>query len=333
MTDAPHIPVMLHEVVEALAPRAGATYVDGTFGAGGYTRALLAAADCRVVGIDRDPSALARGEALAAEAGGRLTLVAGCFGDMDMLLEARGIGPVDGISLDIGVSSMQLDEAERGFSFMRDGPLDMRMGGDGPTAADLVNTLPEDVLARLVAAYGEEPRARAVARAIVRARMNGSLARTLALANVVAEAGHRTPGIHPATRTFQALRIAVNDEIGELARGLAAAERILAPEGRLAVVSFHSLEDRVVKRFLTIREGKGTTVSRHLPERAPSPDASFRPLFRGAKAARAEEARANPRARSAKLRAAIRTSAPAIAVPPDAFAGPLAATFVAEMRS
>lgn len=309
---ARHIPVLCEEVIAALAPRAGEVFVDGTFGAGGYARALLAAAPCQVFGLDRDPEAIAAGAALAAESGGRLVLIEGRFSQMDALLAARGVSRADGVALDLGVSSMQLDEAERGFSIQRDGPLDMRMEKRGPSAADLVNERSEAELADIIWRYGEERRARAVARAIVAARARKPIERTGELADIVARAVGRTPGVHPATRTFQALRIAVNDELGELAGGLAAAERLLAPGGRLAVVSFHSLEDREVKRFLLARCGLEPSASRHLPparrnRRAPS----FRLLFRGARAPSAAEIARNPRARSARLRAAVRTDAPA----------------------
>jgi len=265
---------MLPEVLAALEPRAGGIYVDGTFGAGGYSRAILDAADCRLVAIDRDPSAVARGHELAAECGERFSIVEGRFGDMDALLADRGVDAVDGVVLDIGVSSMQLDQAARGFSFRHDGPLDMRMGGPGQTAADVVNTLDETDLADLIFRYGEERRSRRIARAIVATREGTPFTRTLQLAEAVAGVVRGEPGQHPATRTFQALRIHVNDELGELSRGLLAAERLLRPAGRLVVVAFHSLEDRIVKRFLEVRTGKGAAGSRHLPmtsaPRAPS---------------------------------------------------------------
>lgn len=312
MTARPHIPVLLEEVVAALNPQAGAVVVDGTLGAAGYTRAILAAADCRVIGIDRDPRAIAIGRALAGEMAGRLTVIEGRFGDMTQLLAEAGVEAVDGIALDIGVSSMQLDEAERGFSFMNDGPLDMRMGARGDSAADLVNTLPEAELADLIYLYGEERRSRHVARAIVQARAEVPITRTSQLAAIVARVVRSEPGHHGATRTFQALRIAVNDELGELRRGLAAAEHLLRPAGRLAVVTFHSLEDRVVKHFLDRRCGKGGGGSRHLPPQAQDArQPSFRLVHKGVVAPAAAEAAANPRARSAKLRAAERTAAPA----------------------
>ena len=301
---------MLPEVLAALEPRAGGVYVDGTFGAGGYSRAILDAADCQLIAIDRDPTAVARGQALAAERGERFRIIEGRFGDMDVLLESQGIDAVDGVVLDIGVSSMQLDQAERGFSFRHDGPLDMRMGADGPTAADVVNTFDETDLADLIFQYGEERRSRRIARAIVATREGAPFTRTLQLAEAVAGVVRGEPGQHPATRTFQALRIHVNDELGELRRGLLAAERLLRPAGRLVVVAFHSLEDRIVKRFLEVRTGKGATGSRHMPMTAAPRAPSFRLVHGGAGKASDAETRTNPRARSARLRAAIRTDAP-----------------------
>lgn len=308
---AAHLSVMCAEVVSALNPRAGEVYVDGTFGAGGYSAALLAAADCRVIGIDRDPTVQVHADRLSAAHPDRFRLLQGRFGDMAELLAGIGVDAVDGVALDIGVSSMQLDQAARGFSFQQDGPLDMRMGDTGETAADLVNTRDEAELADIIYLYGEERRSRAVARAIVAARTEAPITRTGELASVVARVVRSTPGIHPATRTFQALRIAVNDELGELRRGLVGAERLLRPEGRLAVVSFHSLEDRVIKRFLDRRSGKLTGGSRHMPVAETAPRApSFRPLHKGAATAGEAEIAVNPRARSAKLRAAVRTAAP-----------------------
>ncbi len=308
---AVHLSVMCSEVVAALNPGAGDVVVDGTFGAGGYSAALLAAAECQVIGIDRDPTVQVHADRVSAAYPGRFRLLAGRFGDMADLLQAIGIDGVDGVALDIGVSSMQLDQAERGFSFQQDGPLDMRMADRGETAADIVNSRDEAELADIIYLYGEERRARAVARAIVAARVEAPITRTRQLAQIVARVVRAAPGINPATRTFQALRIVVNDELGELKRGLVAAEKLLKPEGRLAVVSFHSLEDRVVKHFLDRRCGKQTGSSRHLPQanvavRAPS----FELLHKGALAASDTETAANPRARSAKLRAAKRTAAP-----------------------
>lgn len=312
MIPAPHIPVLLAEVVEALAPRDGGVIVDGTFGAGGYTRALLSAADCRVYAIDRDPGAVAAARRLADAYPGRVVPVEGRFGEMDRLLAEKGVRAADGIALDIGVSSMQLDQAERGFSFRADGPLDMRMGRSGPTAADIVNEEAEADLADIIYTLGEERRSRQVARAIVAARRETPIATTLQLAEIVAPHAERIVGIHPATRTFQALRIKVNDELGELERGLRAAERLLRSSGRLAVVSFHSLEDRIVKRFLDARSGHAAAPSRHLPQLAvPSAAPSFRLPRRGAVKPTAAEVAANPRARSARLRIAERTEAPA----------------------
>lgn len=309
MSQQLHIPVLRDAVLKSLAPKSGGRYVDGTFGAGGYSEALLAAADCSVWGIDRDPDALALGQALAARFPGRLTLIDGNFGDMDALLGARGIEAVDGVALDLGVSSMQLDRAERGFSFRADGPLDMRMGQRGKSAADLINSMEQDDLANLIFDLGEERYARRVAGAIVRAR---PIARTAELADIVRKAIPKKGdvSIDPATRTFQALRIAVNDELGELRRGLAAAERLLAPGGRLAVVTFHSLEDRPVKSYLQRRAGKAPAGSRHLPITGAHRAPSFRLLTNKPLIAEISEIRANPRSRSAKLRAAERTSAP-----------------------
>jgi 16S rRNA (cytosine1402-N4)-methyltransferase len=306
-----HFSVMCAEVVAALNPRAGDVVVDGTFGAGGYSSALLAAAECQVIGIDRDPTVQVHADRVSAAYPGRFRLLAGRFGDMGNLLGAIGIDGVDGVALDIGVSSMQIDRAERGFSFQQDGPLDMRMSDRGETAADIVNSRDEAELADIIYLYGEERRARAVARAIVAARAEAPITRTRQLAQIVARVVRAAPGINPATRTFQALRIVVNDELGELRRGLVAAEKLLKPEGRLAVVSFHSLEDRLVKRFLDRRCGKQSAGSRHLPQAATAPRApSFELLHKGALAAGEAEVMANPRARSAKLRAAKRTAAP-----------------------
>jgi 16S rRNA (cytosine1402-N4)-methyltransferase len=312
LTAAPHIPVLRGPVLGALAPKAGGRYVDGTFGAGGYSEALLNAADCHVWGIDRDPTALALGQALSARFPGRLTLVEGRFGDMDSLLAGHGIDSVDGVALDLGVSSMQLDEPERGFSFRNDGPLDMRMGGEGPSVADLVNAASERDLSIIIATLGEERFARGVARAIVKARAGEPIATTRQLAEIVASVVHFHPGeLHPATRTFQALRMFVNDELGELADGLAAAERMLKSDGRLVVISFHSLEDRIVKMFLTER-GRVSAGSRHQPEVVHAPP-SFSILTRKPRTADDDEVSRNPRARSAKLRAAERTAAAPIA--------------------
>jgi 16S rRNA (cytosine1402-N4)-methyltransferase len=306
-----HIPVLLDAVLGALSPCDGAVYVDGTFGAGGYSAALLEAARCRVLAIDRDPDAVRNGAALAARHPGRLTLIEGMFGDMERLVSAASPEPIAGVALDLGVSSTQLNGAERGFSFRLDGPLDMRMSGAGTSAADLVAHLPEDALAQLIRAFGEERFARRVARAIVAARARAPIVRTGALAEIVRRAiPSREPGLDAATRTFQALRIAVNDELGELDRGLAGAERVLMPGGRLAVVSFHSLEDARVKSFLRQRSEGAAATSRHAPPLPAAPPPSFRLISRRAIRPGAAEILHNPRARSARLRAAERTAAP-----------------------
>ncbi|MEJ8571858.1 16S rRNA (cytosine(1402)-N(4))-methyltransferase RsmH [Microbaculum marinum] len=316
---ARHIPVLLAPVLEAVSPRDGGVYVDGTLGAGGYTSAILDAADCRVIAIDRDPVAIAAGRTLVDRYPGRLTIVEGRFSGLDAIARANDADEVDGITLDVGVSSMQLDEAARGFSFMQDGPLDMRMGNAGPSAADVVNAMPEGDLARLIFILGEEKKSRAVARAIGQARNEEEISTTGRLAEIVARAvGNRRDGKHPATRTFQALRIFVNGELSELAEGLAAAERILKAGGRLAVVSFHSLEDRIVKRFLNERS-RVTHGSRHLPD-MPVAAPTFRLIARHPVTATEEEVAANPRARSARLRGAERTDAPAREIDP-AFLG------------
>jgi 16S rRNA (cytosine1402-N4)-methyltransferase len=312
---ARHIPVLVRPAVEFLAVRAGGVYVDATFGAGGYSRAILAAANCSVIAIDRDARAIARGADLAQAEGGRLVLVEDRFSDLQAVAKRRGHDAVDGVVFDLGVSSPQLDEPERGFSFRHDGPLDMRMGSDGPTAADVVAAASERDLAAIIAMLGEERHARAVARAIVAARRAAPIRSTRALADVVGGVVHaRPPAIHPATRTFQALRIFVNDELAELAAGLAAAETVLRPGGRLAVVAFHSLEDRIAKSFLAERSARGGS-SRHRPEAAPAA-ATFRVLTKRPIVPDEAEASANPRARSAKLRAAERTDAPAAVASP-----------------
>ena len=302
-----HVPVLLDEVMAALALSEGALYVDGTFGAGGYTRAALDHG-AKAYAFDRDPTAIRDGAAMTAEYGDRLTLIEARFAVMDRELAERGIDAVDAIALDIGVSSMQIDQPERGFSFMSDGPLDMRMGGDGPTAADFINSADEATIADVIYNLGDEPKARRIARAIVADR---PLTRTSELARLVRSVcGPQPGGKDPSTRTFQALRIHINDELGELDAGLIAAERLLRPGGRLAVVSFHSLEDRAVKSFLRERSGGTPAGSRHLPPALAARAPSF---ARPAKAVRASDAetRRNPRARSATLRAAIRTEAPA----------------------
>lgn len=310
-----HIPVLLPEVMDALALKPGESYIDGTFGAGGYTAAVLdAAPGARVLAIDRDPAAIAAGQGLAAASEGRLTLAHGRFRELDRIAEDTGFAPADGIVLDIGVSSMQLEEPERGFSFQSDGPLDMRMSSSGPTAADIVNSAEESHLAGILFHLGDERRSRAIARAIVARRRDQPFARTTELAALAERVlgRQKITGRHAATRTFQALRIYVNDELGELAHGLAAAERVLKPGGRLAVVAFHSLEDAIVKRFLRQRTDKEAQGSRHLPPGAsPKHAPSFRFVNHRPVSPGEEELAANPRARSAKLRAAIRTDAPA----------------------
>ncbi|WP_245408295.1 16S rRNA (cytosine(1402)-N(4))-methyltransferase RsmH [Zhengella mangrovi] len=302
---APHVPVMLDEVLDALQPGPGSIICDGTFGAGGYSRAILATG-ADVIAIDRDPAALAVAVTFSREFGDRFRFEAGAFSGLDVL---SGV-PLDGVVLDIGVSSMQLDQAERGFSFRQDGPLDMRMAQSGVTAADVVNRFKAGDLARIFSFLGEERHAGRIARAIERRRADRPFERTLDLADAVVSVVGRNPRdkIHPATRVFQALRIFVNDELGELARALLAAERALKPGGRLVVVSFHSLEDRIVKKFLQARSGSGGG-SRHLPE-TPVSTATFAKAG-SVVAASAAEAESNPRARSAKLRAAVRTEAPA----------------------
>jgi 16S rRNA (cytosine1402-N4)-methyltransferase len=317
---AEHVPVLLEAVLSILAPRDDAVYVDGTFGSGGYSTALLAAARCRLFAIDRDPDAVRRGRDLARGSRGRLSIIEGPFGEMAGLLAPLQTGPISGIALDLGVSSAQLDAPERGFSFRYDGPLDMRMSRAGPSAADLVATLPEEKLAAVIRDFGEERFARRVARAIKLAQRRRPIQRTLELAEIVRSAVPRSePGQDPATRTFQALRIAVNDELGELDRGLLAAEQLLVPGGRLAVVSFHSLEDRRVKEFLQRRSGRAPRASRHVPGPAGMPAPSFKPLTRRAVTPGTAEVACNPRARAARLRAAERTASPPWPVRFDSF--------------
>jgi 16S rRNA (cytosine1402-N4)-methyltransferase len=312
MNPAPprHVPVLGGEAVEMLEPRDGGIYVDATFGAGGYSRAILDVAGTRVLGIDRDRSAIVGGFDLVDRSGGRLTLVEDRFSNLAEICAAQGFAAVDGVVMDVGVSSMQLDEAERGFSFRLGGPLDMRMGRDGPTAADVIASASETDLANIIYIFGEERHSRAVAGAIVAARKEAPVTTTRALAAIVAKVVRSKPGeIHPATRTFQALRIFVNEELDELHLALAAAERVLKPGGRLVVVSFHSLEDRIVKNFFAER-GKAGGGSRHLPEIAQAAP-SFVILTKRPVKPDDAEISANPRARSAKLRAAERTQAPA----------------------
>ena len=313
-----HIPVLLSQMLTALAPKAGATYIDGTFGAGGYSRALLETADCRVLALDRDPSAVRDALPLTQAFPDRLTVVQAPFSRMEEVARAiAGFERPDGIVLDIGVSSMQIDQAERGFSFQQAGPLDMRMGDTGPTAADIVNTTAEADLANILYDLGEERRSRAIARAIVKNREISAFTTTTELAALVARVlGHkRGDPKHPATRTFQALRIYVNDELGELEQALARAERLLAPGGRLVVVTFHSLEDRIVKRFFTDRTGRSPSTSRHVPGPRSLPGTpEDAPRFRFVNprpiSPEEDELSVNPRARSARLRFAERTEAP-----------------------
>jgi len=305
---AAHVPVLLDEVLEALAPGPDGVYLDATFGAGGYSRALLDAGAARVIGLDRDPEAAARGRELAA-ARPDFAMLDGNFGAMDDHLAGIGVVRLDGIVLDLGVSSAQLDDPARGFSFAADGPLDMRMSRTGRSAAEVVNHADEATLADILFRYGEERAARRIARAIGARRRERQITGTRELAELIAGVtGGRAERIDPATRTFQALRIYVNDELGELERALSASERLLAPGGRLAVVAFHSLEDRMVKRFLAERSGRHGRPSRHRPEVAP-PAPAFRLLFPRPVRPTAEEAARNPRARSARLRAAERLPA------------------------
>ena len=306
-----HVPVLLSEMLAALQVRPGGVYLDATFGGGGYSRAILQAGAERLVGLDRDPAAVARGRELAA-ACSRFTMIEGRFGAMAELLAAHGLRRLDGVVLDLGVSSLQLDDAGRGFSFAVDGPLDMRMSGAGLSAAEVVNSADADTLADILRRYGEEPAARRLAQAIVKRRQGCPITRTRELAELAAGVVGRKAGrIDPATRTFQALRIQVNDELEELERALQAAEELLVPGGRLVVVAFHSLEDRIVKRFLTERSGAAPRPSRHLPlEAAPAEAARWRLLARRAVRPGPAEIAANPRARSARLRWAERARPP-----------------------
>ncbi len=316
-----HKPVMLAEMLAAVAPRDGASYVDGTFGAGGYSRAILEAANCSVCAIDRDEDAVALGRAMEQAYPSRFTILCGRFGDMLSLLERHGVERVDGVVLDLGVSSMQLDRPQRGFSFRADGPLDMRMSQSGPSAADVVNGLEERALAEIIRDLGEERFARRVARAIVEARHLAPITRTEQLADIVRRAVPRAKdGIDPATRTFMALRLHVNDEMGELDRGLQAAERLLVAGGRLVVISFHSLEDRRVKHFMRSRSRGTHGVSRHIPQPGSAPMPTFKLVQRRALAPSEDEIRSNPRARSARLRMAERTGNPSWPPQPERIA-------------
>ncbi|MCI4663454.1 MAG: 16S rRNA (cytosine(1402)-N(4))-methyltransferase RsmH [Neomegalonema sp.] len=329
-----HDPVLIRQVLEALAPERGGVFLDGTFGAGGYARALLDGGAERLLGVDRDPTALARAQRWAPLYQNRLQLLEGCFGELDELADAAGAPALNGVALDIGVSSMQIDEAARGFSFSKDGPLDMRMEGveGGTSAAELIAEADETQLANIIFHYGEERASRRIARAIIDARNDAPIETTSRLAEIVEAAtggrfaGGKSGRVHPATKTFQALRIAINDEFGELTRGLAAAERALAPDGVLAVVSFHSLEDRIVKRFFADRFGTAKSVSRYQPE-FNGDSATFEAIAPfGRKAVVADEAELsrNPRARSAKLRVGRRLDAPARALDPKALGAPSA---------
>ncbi len=307
-----HVPVLLDEVLAAIRPREAGLYVDGTFGAGGYTRAVLGVEGARVLGIDRDPTARPAADAMKRAWPKQFAFAEGPFSLMEDVIERAGSSGVDGIMLDLGVSSMQIDEAERGFSFQKEGPLDMRMSRTGPSAADAVNHLSIEELTAVFRVYGEEKRARRAAQFIASAREDEPITTTLRLADIVSRAVGGKPGrMHPATRVFQALRILVNDELGELIRGLGAAERVLKPAGVLAVVTFHSLEDRIVKTFLRARAGLEGRGSRHAPDIQPGPAPSFSLLSKKAVEASEAEIDANPRARSARLRAAARTTNPA----------------------
>jgi len=303
-----HVPVLLGEVLTALAPTDGEAYIDATFGAGGYSAAILGAADCQLIGLDRDPNVRVHVDRLKSEFGDRFEFVETQFSNMEEALDGA---LVDGVVLDIGVSSMQLDEGARGFSFMRAGPLDMRMSGKGPSAADAVNHLEHGDLIQIFKVYGEERRARRCADFIVRAREAAPIETTLALADIISAALGRSGKNHPATRVFQALRIYINDELGELYKALLAAEKVLRPGGRLVVVSFHSLEDRIVKTFFRTRSGETQGGSRHLPPQAVSEDRpSFNLQKRSSISASKDELAQNPRARSARLRFGVRTDAP-----------------------
>jgi 16S rRNA (cytosine1402-N4)-methyltransferase len=308
---ARHVPVLRDEVMDALAVREGGLYLDATFGAGGYSRALLAKPKTKVLALDRDPFAVASGASLVQEAQGRLCLIRERFGRLDEAAREHGLYDFDGVVLDLGVSSMQIGDPARGFSFQAEGPLDMRMSGEGTSAADIVNTAAEAMLANIFFYFGEERASRRIAHAIVIERAKAPLASTAALAALVARVAPGKPGdLHPATRVFQALRIAVNDELGELVHALAAAEAVLKEGGRLAVVSFHSLEDRIVKKFFAARSGRGETPSRLLPHETAPPEPTFHVPGKQPVVPSRREILANPRSRSAKLRYGARTKAP-----------------------
>ncbi|MGE4352311.1 MAG: 16S rRNA (cytosine(1402)-N(4))-methyltransferase RsmH [Bdellovibrionales bacterium] len=312
-THPEHIPVMLREVIDALAPREGGIYIDGTFGRGGYSRAILEAnSTTRVIGIDRDPDAIQAGQKMVTDFAPRLQLLHGAFGTMRELVGPDYENGIDGITFDLGVSSPQLDQAGRGFSFQEDGPLDMRMSREGDSAADVIRTASETELADIFYTYGEERFSRRVARKIVEERQKTPIITTQKLADLIRSVVPRSKdGVDPATRSFQGLRIAVNDEMGELERGLAAATALLKPEGRLAVVSFHSLEDRCVKAFLRANSGSAPHESRHFPVlEAKAVKPTFHLLTRKPQVPSATEIEANPRSRSARLRVAQRTDAP-----------------------
>ncbi|MBR1777989.1 MAG: 16S rRNA (cytosine(1402)-N(4))-methyltransferase RsmH [Alphaproteobacteria bacterium] len=306
MNKPPHIPVLLKEVIEQISPKDGGIYVDGTFGAGGYSRAVLQSADCTVYAIDRDPDAIANGQSLAEKFSGRLKLLHGTFGKMKELLDHEGIEHVDGVMLDIGVSSMQIDQAERGFSFQKDGVLDMRMSQNGLSAADVVNKYGEKEIADIIYLYGEERYSRRIAAAIVSRRRENAFLTTLDLAHVIRSVvPHKKDDIDPATRTFQALRIYVNDELEQLRSGLTEAEALLNHGGRMAVVSFHSLEDRIVKNFIAEKSGKMARPSRYLPDVAKTV-ATLKALTKKPITPSSQECLENPRSRSARLRSAER---------------------------
>lgn len=310
VAEAHHVPVMYDQMLSFMSPKDGETYVDGTFGAGGYTRGLLEASKCNVIAIDRDKHVQQSADALNKEFPGRFALLLGPFGDMEELLKAHGVTKVDGVVLDIGVSSMQLDQAERGFSFKQDGPLDMRMSGEGPDAAYFVNHSSEEEIANVIYQYGGERMSRRIAKAIVEKRNEEPFERTAQLANLVRSIVKQGKSkVDPATRTFQAIRIWVNDELGELERALKAAEKVLAPGGRLVVVTFHSLEDAMVKRFLKERSPKKEHVSKYSKksEKPLEKHESFRILTSKSVLPEQQEVERNARARSAKLRAAVRT--------------------------